>query len=530
MGENGHFLYRTPSLRFRDGKVAVHIPEYRTDEEAPLEVGLECPKGNRTIGNLPPSGIPGMSAPAFVVLEGVSPLDGFSILIDGAAVYECPRADTLFFGPGGMQIGEPDGPTTMVRRRGSGPDMADPISVIPLCDAEAVEYVAPSLERRFEISRPSVRFRDGVSYLYVARYVGVPGDRFRVTIEGDFGRFDLGMMPSKTTDGKHVASGTEFRLSDHGITVLDWFDVMIDGRKVFSFPQRDSLVFSERGTITAFPLNKAVVVFLDDVVIESDGECLAEYSHPSGILYRIYEAEGPIFFGSSIPDLQPVPKDVDQSEGPVPEPAAIEEDVGEIPYTPEPEIEEIPREPETDPYPEVPSGSFARLTPRMVLRESGILRRVCILVPEYRPISEIPTMTAVQDGERIDMGPLPMGRWASKETIVGIQSYGIDPLGTFSLELEGRTIFSSQGTNALFFTSEGTRLSTPRGRIVAVHRPGLRLGVRGPAKCRIISSEERGGLVYDEAELGARGTLYNMNVEHRRDFPASLNTVLAVGL
>ena len=517
MGENGRFMYRTPALRFRNGKVAVHIPEYITDEDSPLEVNLECPKGNRTIGNLPLSGIPGTSSPAFVVLDEISPLDGFSILIDGNAVYECPRTDALYFGSEGMQIGEPDGPTTVVRRPGSGPDIADPISVIPLCDAEAVGFVAPSLERRFEISRPSIRFRDGVSYLYVARYIGVPGDPFRVTIEGDFGRFELGMMPSKTTEGKHIASGTEFRLTDHGITVLDWFDVMIDGRKVFSFPQRDILVFSERGTVTAFPLNRAVVVFLDDVMIESNGECLVEYSHPSGILYRLYEAEGPIFFGSSITDDSPEPKDGDTTDDLIPGPAAIEEDVGEVPYIPEPEVEEIPREPETDPYPEVPSGSFARLTPRMVLRESGILRRVCILVPEYRPITEIPAMTAVQDGKRIDMGPLPMGRWVSKETIIGIQSYGIDPLETFSLELEGRTIFSSQGTNALFFTTEGTRLSTPRGRIVAVHRPGLKLGVRGPAKCRIISSEERGGLVYDEAELGARGTLYNMNVERRRD-------------
>ncbi len=520
MGPNGLFKEGAPALRFWKGRVAVYIPEYASDEDAPLEVAVECRAGIKAAGRLPDSGIPGIGAPAFVLLDGVSPLDGFSILIDGTIVMRCPRTDALYFSADGRQMVLPDGQTTMIRRIGSGPEVADPVSVEPYGDAEVVRFTAEPHQRGFEISRPSVRFRDGASYLYVARYVGAPGDWFQVSISGDFGDFVLGTMPSKPSEGKQVASGTEFRISDYGITVLDWFDVLIDGRKVFSFPQRDVLYFSERGTVTGFPVNRVTAVFLDDVVIESDGECLTEYSLPSGILYRLYEGEGPITFHSSIPVDVPIFETVAGEPEEIREPAGSEDDTSETPYIPAPEVWEEPPEPETDPYPEVSPGSFVRLTPRMVLRETGILRRVCILVPEYRPFTETPMLTAVQNGQRIEIGPVPTGRWATRETYVDIQSRGIDPLGTFSMELEGMAFFSNVGTNALFFSSEGSRLTKPRGRIVAVHRPDLRLGVRGPAKCKIISSEIRGGLVFDEAELGARGNLYNMNVEHRARFPS----------
>jgi len=90
----------------------------------------------------------------------------------------------------------------------------------------------------------------------------------------------------------------------------------------------------------------------------------------------------------------------------------------------------------------------------------------------------------------------------------------VDPLGTFSLKIEGKDVFSSKAINILFFTKEGIRISKPRGRVVAMHRPELRLGVRGKcAKVRMIRSEDYSRWTFDEAELGAKGVFFNSNVE-----------------
>ncbi len=515
MGMVGRFVGKEPELCFRDGRVSVTVPAFESDAGAPLKIGIRCPLGTGTAGFLPHGDGPGISSPAFVSICGISPLDGFSVLIDGQTIFELPRTDAVCFDSDGRPVEVPEGLTTLVRRPGTGPEIADPVRTTTLDGVEVVEYYA-SGGRRFEISKPSLRFRDGVSYVYVARYIGLPGDGFKVSIKGDFGCRDLGIMPSRTADGACIASGTEFRLTDLGISVLDGFDILIDGRDVFGFPRRDMLVFTDRGTVTAFPVGRAVAVSRGNVRVESDAKCIEELTDPSGIVCRTFVREGPISFKTEVLDEPP---DDAAGDAPATEAESVPEDpepLEDAAWCDEPEYADD--QPETDPYPHIPPGSFIGLTPRMALVESGKVRKVCVLIPEYRPRVSSPTVTVVRNGERINMGALPTGRWITKETLLDLQSRGVDPLETFSIEVDGDTVFSTRGTNALFFTAEGTRITKPRGRVIAVHRPELRLGVRGTARCRMVSSETRDGLVYDEAELGAKGVLYNMNVERRRPF------------
>lgn len=166
-------------------------------------------------------------------------------------------------------------------------------------------------------------------------------------------------------------------------------------------------------------------------------------------------------------------------------------------------------------YLDAPAGSFVRFTPRMVMHTSGTMRSFCICIPEYKPLSGTgPAAYLIQDGAEIDLGTLPMEGPVTSETEVDILSNGIDPLGTFSLRIEGKDVFSSKAINILFFTKEGIRISKPRGRVVAMHRPELRLGVRGKsAKVRMLRSDDYVRWTFDEAELGAEGVFFNANVE-----------------
>ena len=96
---------------------------------------------------------------------------------------------------------------------------------------------------------------------------------------------------------------------------------------------------------------------------------------------------------------------------------------------------------------------------------------------------------------------------------IDLLSNGIDPLETHKMFVDGVQVFSSPGINILFFTKEGACIVKARGRVILVHRPGLNLGVRGPAKARIISKESQGNWVFEEVELGVKGKLYNVDVE-----------------
>ncbi len=492
-----------PSLRLRKGKMAVFMPPLGYEGDEPPAVTIRCSRGDIQVGTLPKGEKKGVTSSAYLFLDGVSPLDGFSLLLDEGEAFKLPRKDFVLFDRRGRTAEYTRGRSFLVRRPGKGPDVDNPLSTTLWEGAEVVQFDAP--ERGFEIAKPSVRFRDGHSYLYVSRYVGLPGDEFWVSITGDFGDIVLGRMIGATSGGLYIAKGTEFRLSDHGVTVLDGFDLLIDGRKVFTNPQSDVRAFTPRGTVAAFPKGTITAVFFDDVDVDVDAEMLEEHELTTGIVYRIYSSENHMSFNAKAAD-DSVCRGIEE------EPDSTGDAGG---YYCLDESDEGGTGLSMEDYLAAPAGSFVRFTPRMVMHTSGIVRSFCICVPEYKPLSGTePNVFLVQDGAEVDLGQLPMEGPVTSETEVDILSNGVDPLGTFSLKIEGKDVFSSKAINILFFTKEGIRISKPRGRVVAMHRPELRLGVRGKcAKVRMIRSEDYSRWTFDEAELGAKGVFFNSNVE-----------------
>ena len=259
---------REPSLRFRKGGISVLLPPMEADIDAPLSVTVDCVRGERAAGSLPRNE-DGTTSAAYIVLSGTFPLNGFRIMIDGATVYEHPEAVAG--------------------------------TVISRSEWEGLEVIQFDMNTRgFEISRPSLRFRDGHSYLYVARYVGKKNDAFETSISGDFGTIVLGRMLHKTVGGTYISNGTEFRLSDYGITVLDEFDLFIDGRKVFSNPSHNFLVFTHRGTVTKYPRGDVNAVFMEDVYIDCEGELESETELSCGLIWRRYYSEDHMTFTSRV--------------------------------------------------------------------------------------------------------------------------------------------------------------------------------------------------------------------------------------
>lgn len=490
---------REPSLRFRKGGISVLLPPMEADIDAPLSVTVDCVRGVRAAGSLPRNE-DGTTSAAYIVLSGTFPLNGFRIMVDGATVYEHPEAESMLFDERGRQAEAGEGIRILVRN-----PCEDAVAgtVISRSEWEGLEVIQFDMNTRgFEISRPSLRFRDGHSYLYVARYVGKKNDAFETSISGDFGTIVLGRMLHKTVGGTYISNGTEFRLSDYGITVLDEFDLFIDGRKVFSNPSHNFLVFTHRGTVTKYPRGDVNAVFMEDVDIDCEGELESETELSCGLIWRRYYSEDHMTFTSRV---------IEEDSAPV---SHRDEVPSEMPPSFEEPEEVIDYDGPTDPHPELCPGQFLNAMPRMVLKTNGAVRRFCIAVPEYRPYEGVePRVSFEQDGEIIEAGTLPARTWMTEPCEIDLLSNGIDPLETHKMFVDGVQVFSSPGINILFFTKEGACIVKARGRVILVHRPGLNLGVRGPAKARIISKESQGNWVFEEVELGVKGKLYNVDVE-----------------
>lgn len=503
---SGIHLEQNPALRFRKGGLAVLIPPLEADADADLAVTIDCIRGGRPAGRLPRKEGGGSSA-AYILLNGTFPLNGFKVLVDGEEIFEHPRTESLLFDEKGRIAGPGEGRRILVRFPDGKPVPGNVVSKTEWEGLEVIEFDAgPS--RHFEISKPSLRFRDGSSYLYVARYIGGRDDPFEVTLSGDFGSIVLGRMMHRRLEDSAISNGTEFRLSDYGITVLDEFDLFIDGRKVFSNPARDHLVFTFKGTITKYPRGEVNAVFLEDVDVDCEGTLVSETGLPCGLIWRKYSSDDHMTFSSRVLEEGETARVRDREtetldEVPSEEPPTFEESYGIEDY-------DAPN----DPHPELCSGQFLNAMPRMILKTTGAVRRFCIAVPPYRPYEGIePKVTFQQNGRTIDAGTLPVKTWMTEPCEIDLISNGVDPLGTHKMFVDGQEVFSSKGINILFFTKDGTCIVKARGRVILAHRPGLNLGVRGPTKARIICKETQGDWVFEEAELGVRGKLYNIDVE-----------------
>ena len=111
-----------PKINYRDRGFVLYIPRYGSDANARFEVALDCSSGVVPMGRLEsaPRGTGRLSRAASLDLTaaGISPLEQFTIIIDGKEVYRMRNRGILFFNNIGLPMGKPSGETYIVYPRG----------------------------------------------------------------------------------------------------------------------------------------------------------------------------------------------------------------------------------------------------------------------------------------------------------------------------------------------------------------------------------------------------------------------------
>ncbi|MDO5862232.1 MAG: hypothetical protein Q4Q58_05525 [Thermoplasmata archaeon] len=282
-----------------------------------------------------------------------------------------------------------------------------------------------------------------------------------------------------------------------GVPVLDGFEVTVGDEKVFELYPTDMLVFVD-GREVEDPRGRPAVVLRE---------------RGSGIVPDGTEAGSVTRWGMmelvSVVPARPAPEPAAEPDLAEPIPEAVEESVPEE----EPESE---CEPEPEPVAEAPNaarmlggepGSFVGGSPMFVMREYGAIRRFVVTIPRYVPLDGTHAEVRLLCDDRI----LPAGlddAWFLSGAELDIASCGIRHCDAFTLEVDGRRVYRSPGGNIMFFSESGMQLTTPRGRVTAVHPAGVQLGLSGGAKVRVISSDTQGEWVFERMELGAKGKVF----------------------
>ena len=102
-----------PKLNYMGRAFQLYVPRYGSDANARFEAAIDCGSGVVPMGRLgsAPRGPGRQSRPATLDLTGagISPFEGFKLLIDGTEVYESKPRSLLFFNNVGMPLGKPAG-------------------------------------------------------------------------------------------------------------------------------------------------------------------------------------------------------------------------------------------------------------------------------------------------------------------------------------------------------------------------------------------------------------------------------------
>lgn len=111
-----------PKINYRDGDFVLYMPRYGSDANARFEVAIDCSSGVVPMGRLEsaPRGTGRLSRATSLDLTGagISPLEQFTIIIDGKEVYRMRNRGILFFNNIGLPMGKPTGETYIVYPRG----------------------------------------------------------------------------------------------------------------------------------------------------------------------------------------------------------------------------------------------------------------------------------------------------------------------------------------------------------------------------------------------------------------------------
>ena len=111
-----------PKINYSDHSFFLYVPRYGSDANARFEVAIDCSAGVVPLGRLDssPRGTGRLSRAATFNLtaEGISPLEQFTLIIDGQEVYRMRNRGILFFNNIGLPMGKPVGDTLAVYPKG----------------------------------------------------------------------------------------------------------------------------------------------------------------------------------------------------------------------------------------------------------------------------------------------------------------------------------------------------------------------------------------------------------------------------
>ena len=113
----------SPKINYKDGRFLLYIPRYGSDENARFEVAVDCSAGVVPLGRLESSPRAGgrlsRSTTVDITSAGISPLEPFTLVIDGVDAFRHKPRNVLYFNNIGLPVGRPVGEVYAVHAKGT---------------------------------------------------------------------------------------------------------------------------------------------------------------------------------------------------------------------------------------------------------------------------------------------------------------------------------------------------------------------------------------------------------------------------
>ena len=129
----------------------------------------------------------------------------------------------------------------------------------PAEDQAADGHASDIDDSGFSRGRPKLNVRGTSVLLFVPRYEGGRGARYSAAVEQGGRSIELGQLKVSPLDGGLSSLPTEFDLLERGVSPLDAFVLVIDGKRVYEVFAHSSMMFGSDG----MPISRAA----DDTVV-----------------------------------------------------------------------------------------------------------------------------------------------------------------------------------------------------------------------------------------------------------------------
>lgn len=136
--------------------------------------------------------------------------------------------------------------------------------------AERAAEPAPVQRRRDDRARvdrgfggvsPKINLKDGRFLLYIPRFTGEEGDQFMTAIDCDAGIIpSIRLESGRRQGGGRITRSASIDLTEAGVSPLDPFSLLIDGREVHSSRRRDLICFNNIGLPVGKPAGETYAV------------------------------------------------------------------------------------------------------------------------------------------------------------------------------------------------------------------------------------------------------------------------------